>query len=241
MNNNWIENINIKYMNEDKKIVLNKNHNGRVIFIEDNECEILDSKYINDKKNKISWRHIYSYLDNETTEIINRMVYQSVMKEKVLNIHNYITFNNYAFDLRRIVENIYECEVNSYDSRSERERKQKIQEEESWEVVDFDIRDNTLSNKNKFMLDNRYSRLGYSYNYNCKFKKSTGEVCGKYGTTNINLDKEYYSILMGSRIDCCGIHYNQYNKLNKHKKNEKVKDIFRDINLVMKNGVMCKC
>ena len=239
--NNWIENINLKLMNEENKIVLNHNHNGKVIFIEDNECEILDSNYINDKNNKLSWRSVFSYLDNETTEIINRMIYQSVMKEKVLNIHNYITFNNYSWDLRRIVEDIYECEINSWDSRTERDRKKKIQEEESWEVVDFDIRDNTLSNRDKFMRDNRYSRLGYSYNWNCKFKKSNGELCGKSGTERINLDKEYYSILMGSSIDCCGIHYNQYNRMNKQKKKNRVNEVFSDINLVMKNGVMCKC
>ena len=241
MHKYWIENINLKLMHEDKSIILNKNHNGKIIFIEDNECEILDSNYINDKKNKISWRHIFSYLDNETTEIINRMVYQSVMKEKVLNIHNYITFNNHAFDLKRMVEKIYECEINSWDSKSEKERKRKIMNEESWEVVEFAVRDNTLSNKDKFMRYNRNSQLGYSYNWSCKFKKSNGEICGKIGTSNINLDKEYYSMLIGSKLDCCGIHYNQYNRMNKHKKNEKVKDIFSDINLVLKNGIMCKC
>ena len=149
---NWIENINLKLMNEDKKIVLNNNHNGRVIFIEDNECEILDSNYINDKKNKISWRHIYSYLDNNTIEIVNRMVYQSIMKEKVLNIHYHISFNNYMWDLRRIIERVYDCEIFGNDSREERERKRKIIEEESWEVVEWDKRDNTLINKDKFKL-----------------------------------------------------------------------------------------
>ena len=228
-------------MNEDKKIVLNNNHNGRVIFIEDNECEILDSNYINDKKNKISWRHIYSYLDNNTIEIVNRMVYQSIMKEKVLNIHYHISFNNYMWDLRRIIERVYDCEIFGNDSREERERKRKIIEEESWEVVEWDKRDNTLINKDKFITSNRYNILGSSANWKCKFRKSNGEICNKYGTSKIELEKDYFSYLMGSKIECCGIHYNQYNKLNKHKKNEKVKDIFSDINLVLKNGIMCKC
>ena len=241
MNNNWIENINLKLMNEDKKIVLNKNHNGKIIFIEDNECEILDSKYINDKNNKISWRHIFSYLDNETTEIINRMVYQSVMKEKVLNIHNYISFNNYLFDMIRIVEDIYDCRVNHYDTLDQRIRKQKIREQESWEVVEFDIRDNTLSHKDKFKRDNRISQLGYDYNWKCKFKKSNGELCGKSGVDNIKLDTDYYTLLMGSNLACCGTHRNQYNKMNKNKKKDRIEEIFGDIKLVMKNGIMCKC
>jgi hypothetical protein len=238
---NWIENINLKLMNEDKKIVLNNNHNGRVIFIEDNECEILDSNYINDKKNKISWRHIYSYLDNNTIEIVNRMVYQSIMKEKILNIHYHISFSNYLFDMIRIVEDIYDCKISHLDSRSERERKQKIIKEESWEFVELEVRDNTLEHKTTFIRDNKNSQLGYSYNFNCKFRKSNGEICNKYGSSKIELEKDYFSYLMGNSIECCGIHYNQYNRMNKHKKNEKVKDIFRDINLVMKNGVMCKC
>ena len=228
-------------MNEDKKIVLNNNHNGRVIFIEDNECEILDSNYINDKKNKISWRHIFSYLDNNTIEIVNRMVYQSIMKEKILNIHYHISFSNYLFDMIRIVEDIYDCKISHLDNRSERERKQKIMKEESWEFVELEVRDNTLDNKDKFVRDNRYSQLGYSYNWKCKFKKSNGELCGKSGTDTIKLDNDYYSILLGSKIDCCGIHYNQYNRMNKHKKKNRINEVFNDINLVMKNGVMCKC
>lgn len=241
MNNNWIENINLKLLNEDKKIVLNKNHNGKVIFIEDNECDYLDSDYIKNKNNKLSWRHIFSYLDNETTEIINRMIYQSVMKEKVLNIHNYISMNNYSWELRRIVEEIYECGYNHNDSKEEKKRKRDLLEEESWEVVDLEVRDNTLNNKDTFMRDNRYKYLGYSYNWKCSFKKSNGELCGKSGTERIKLDKEYYSILLGSELECCGIHYNQYNRMNKHKKKNRINEVFSGINLVMKNGVMCKC
>ena len=238
--NNWIDNVNIKLLNQDKKIVLNNNHNGKIIFIEDNECEILDSNYINDKNNKISWRSVFSYLDNETTEIINRMVYQSVMKEKVLNIHNYITFNNYSWDLRRIVEEVYDLGYNHNDSNEEKKRKSDRLKEESWEVVEWEVRDNTLLYKEKFMTENR-DKNDCRFNWKCKFKKSNGELCNKSGTERINLDKEYYSILMGSSIDCCGIHYNQYNRMNKQKKKNRVNEVFRDIKLVMKNGVMCKC
>jgi hypothetical protein len=91
------------------------------------------------------------------------------------------------------------------------------------------------------MRDNRYKYLGYSYNWKCNFKKSNGELCGKTGTERIKLEKDYYSILMGSDLECCGIHYNQYNRMNKQKKKNRVNEVFSDIKLVMKNGVMCKC
>ena len=42
-----------KQNNQDSMIVLNECHKGRAIFIEDNDCEILDSSYIKNKDNKL--------------------------------------------------------------------------------------------------------------------------------------------------------------------------------------------
>jgi len=59
----------------DDLIILNQ-LNDKTIFIEDNECEILDKDYIKNKKNKISYRHAFSYLP---TEIIEKL-YDAAMR-----------------------------------------------------------------------------------------------------------------------------------------------------------------
>jgi hypothetical protein len=59
----------------DDLIILNQ-LNDKTIFIEDNECEILDKDYIKNKKNKISYRHAFSYLP---TEIIEKL-YEGAMR-----------------------------------------------------------------------------------------------------------------------------------------------------------------
>ena len=59
----------------DDLIILNQ-LNDKTIFIEDNECEILDKDYIKNKKNKISYRHAFSYLP---TEIIEKL-YDGAMR-----------------------------------------------------------------------------------------------------------------------------------------------------------------
>ena len=83
---NWINKLEDKQDNQDSMIVLNKGHKGKVIFIEDNDCKILDSSYIKNKDNKLYWRHQYSYLNEELIQYINQMIYTDIMKNKVLAI-----------------------------------------------------------------------------------------------------------------------------------------------------------
>ena len=95
---NWINKLEDKQNNQDSMIVLNKGHKGKVIFIEDNDCEILDSSYIKNKNNKLYWRHQYSYLNEELIEYINQMIYTHIMKNKVLAIPRRILyFVHYEF------------------------------------------------------------------------------------------------------------------------------------------------
>ena len=117
---NWINKLEDKQNNQDSMIVLNECHKGRAIFIEDNDCEILDSSYIKNKDNKLYWRHQYSYLNEDLNQYINQMIYTDIMKNKVLAIPRHILyFAKYEFyehhtsESARVVMPIRKCCFNT--------------------------------------------------------------------------------------------------------------------------------
>tara|TARA_R110001592_G_scaffold52528_5_gene160805 strand:+ start:1652 stop:2179 length:528 start_codon:yes stop_codon:yes gene_type:complete len=175
MNNNWSnsDTIKNKLHNQDCMIELNT-INDKIIMIEDNECEVLDKKYINDKNNKIYWRNLWSFLDSESIEKITNYYYKDFMKNNILQIKPSIYFS---------------C------------------------ITDW----------------------------KCRFITAKGGKCGKITLDNIELDKEYYTMSIGSSIECCGIHKNQYTRLSDKKKKDKIDEVFGSIGMAMKNGIMCKC
>tara|TARA_R110000803_G_C11906009_1_gene312649 strand:+ start:152 stop:889 length:738 start_codon:yes stop_codon:yes gene_type:complete len=243
MNNNWSNADTIKNTIDNQECMIELNIvNDKIILIEDNECEVLDTKYINDKSNKICYRTLWSFLDSNTIENIMNIYYKDIMKNTILQIKPSISFNDYSYDLSRMIDEIYDCRYSHNDSRDEKIRKKKIQKEEEWVVVDYSMVDTTLRNKDGFMKNNRimYDNRINTYNWKCRFITAKGEKCGKSSSDNIKLDKEYYSMLIGSGIECCGIHKNQYNKLNDRKKKNKITEIFGSIDMTMKNGVMCR-
>ncbi len=69
----------------DDFIILNQLFN-KTIYIEDNNCEILNEDYIKNKKNKISYRHIFSYLPTEFIEKIYGEAMRHYYQSKVFNI-----------------------------------------------------------------------------------------------------------------------------------------------------------
>ena len=262
MNNNWnnADNIKITLLNQDKKIILNENHNGRVIFIDDNSCEILDKNYINNKTNKLSWRHMFSYLDSESIEKIMNEIQRDYMKDKVLKIHNHISFNNYSWENRRIIEQVYNCRVDwTNQSRELNRQNQEIQDKESWEVVEWNERNGledarrnvvckSIDKIDKVMKEQDFIKNYDSIRYKCIFRKADGKMCGKSTTEKIRLmfnrheDKklESYTNLWIHDIDCCGTHNNQYNKLDYNKKIQKIEDTLLGIGYKEKNGILCK-
>ena len=262
MNNNWknADNIKITLLNQDKKIILNENHNGRVIFIDDNECEILDKNYINNKNNNLSWRHIFSYLDNDSIEKIMNEIQKEHMKKNVLKINHHISFNDYSYDCRRIIEEVYDCQYNHNDNPEEKKRKRDIVNEESWEIVEWDERNGleearrnvVCGNINK--IDSKMKSLNYlkhyeSIRYKCIFRKANGSMCGKQTNEKIRLmfnrqdDKKLvnYCNLWIHDIDCCGTHKRQYDNLKtQDKKYQKIEDTLLGIGYKEKNGILCK-
>ena len=251
MNNNWnnADNIKITLLNQDKQIILNDNHNGRIIYIEDNDCEILDKNYINDKNNKITWRHIYSLLDNDCIDNIYQFLHKDIMKNVVFKIQPKITFYSHRYELMRIVEELYNCQYNHNDNQQERSRKRNIVNKESWEIVEWDEvnmlgeETNKMIGKNRKLIEDKLIEPKYRcVKSNCNFKKKNGQLCNKYTTETIKLTEDnYYSLMFENRLECCGTHRNQYNKLNDNKKLEKIEEVFGNLDYRVKNGIMCKC
>ena len=250
MNNNWnnSQNIKITLLNQDKQIILNDNHNGRIIYIEDNECEILDKNYINDKNNKITWRHVYSFLDNNCIENIYQFLHRDIMKNVVFKIQPKINFYSHRYEMLRIVEEVYDCQYNHFDNQEEKRRKRDIVNKESWEFVEWD-EVNILGEskcqfvrKNRKKLEKKYIEVEYrGVNSNCNFKKKNGQLCNKYATTQIKLHEDKYnSLIFNDRIECCGTHKNQYDKLNNNQKTSKIEEVFGNLDYRVRNGIMCK-
>ena len=241
MNNNWsnADTIKNKLDNQDCMIELNT-INDKIIMIEDNECEVLDTKYINDKNNKIYWRTLWSFLDSESIEKITEYYYKDFMKNNILQIKPYIRFGSYNWSAIDIVEDIYDCKIDYNENHNERIRKRDIRDKEEWIMIDYETKDSMNDNKLKQSFKNRKKKISNS-NYGCRFLKKNGENCSKSANDLIKIDKEYYTELMKENIIVCGIHKNQYNRLSEEKKKDKINEVFGSIGMIMKNGVMCYC
>jgi hypothetical protein len=263
MSNNWknADNIKITLLNQDKKIKLNENHNGKVIFIDDNNCEVLDKNYINDKNNNLSWRHIFSYLDSESIERIMNEIQRDCMKTKILKIRNHISFTDYSWGLQSIVGDVYDCNlIADRSQKKQNEIKREILEKENWIVVehrelnDLDDLRRELVSKNVYKINEDMWgdgdwRLYNSIRFKCMFRKANGVVCGKNTNSKIRLlineedDKklENYCNLWIHGLDCCGTHYNQYDNLKtQEKKYQKIESTLMGIGYKERNGIMCK-
>ena len=43
-----------------------------------------------------------------------------------------------------------------------------------------------------------------------------------------------------NRLECCGIHKNQYNKMKDNQKTSKIEEVFGNLDYRVRNGIMCK-
>lgn len=247
--NNWKNSQNIIDIlnNQDNMIELNT-IKDKIILIEDNECEIMNSQYIQDKNNKIVWRTLWSFLDKDSIENIMNIYTRDYMKNVVFKIQPKITFYNHKWELSKIVEEVYNCQYNHNDSNNERVRKRNLVEKESWEFVEWDEVNTLGESKNKMIGKNRkliedklIEPKWRCVRSNCNFKKKNGQLCNKYTTENIKLTEDKYNTLMFENvIECCGIHKNQYRKMNDNQKTSKIEEVFGNLDYRVRNGIMCK-
>ena len=248
--NDWknSKNINTILDKQDCMIELNT-INDKIIMIEDNECEMLNSQYIQDKNNKIVWRTLWSFLDKDSIENIMKIHTQNYMKNVVFKIQPKISFYSHKYELLRIVEELYNCQYNHNDNQQERSRKRNIVNKESWEIVEWDEVNILGESKNKMIVKNRKliedKLIEPKYRCvksNCNFKKKNGQLCNKYTTENITITEDKYNTLMfENRIECCGIHKNQYRKMKDNQKTSKIEEVFGNLDYRVRNGIMCKC
>ena len=179
---------------------------GNMIKTYDNK--FVSKKVISNKKHKLFWRHIFSYLNEESIEMINQYIYLYKMKTEVLQIRKYISCNTrIMWGVDKIVEEVYDC---GYLCSGERDRQQRIiKDREEWVIVEsfdcnvFDYGENNFDkncNKQlkKYVLDtNKQSK---------KLQKRFGMYKG-YNSYN-RLEDTCIGLLGNG--DLCGSGYNEY-------------------------------
>ena len=171
------------------------------------------------------------------------------MKNVVFKIQPKINFYSYNWELRKIVEELYDCQYNHNDNQEEKKRKRDIVDKENWEIIEWEevnmlgeIKCNMIGKNRKLIEDKLIEPKYRCVKSNCNFKKKNGQLCNKYTTTHIKLHEDKYNSLMfNDRIECCGTHRNQYDKMNNNKKLEKIEEVFGNLDYRVKNGIMCKC
>jgi len=256
MTDKWIENINKINQQQDNMIELNI-HNGKIIYIEDNDCELCNDDYINNKQNIMKWRHIYSFLPSDTIELINQLIYKDIYKNYVLNIHRPIyTSKLYENKNENILMNEKLRECNRSNNLSTREEYD-IRDEESYEMIDIEKETNIMEDKirrnknwininvcNMKMKNGKKCRCDYSKNIDIKkygiFVKS---LCNYQEDFTYNYEeKQYEKDGLGHycSIRLCGKH------LNRRKKNynewDTIKKFYNDNGYdINKWGYCIKC
>ena len=197
-------------------------HNGKMILIDTNKCydkkvgkmlKTTDNRYIsrkviNNKDNKLYWRHLYSYLPYECIEEINKMIYQYKMKCEVLNINTNIFWNRH-YGLEEIVCEIYDCgttyrqvgrgwNFNNESEKLEFRRRQKLQEKEDWIVVD-------LEKEDLFNCSDRDKRIDFwkkrHINFNERIRDTNKQSKKLQKNIGSNWNIKYFSM----NSYCCGI------------------------------------
>jgi hypothetical protein len=198
-------------------------HNGKVILIDTDKCydkkvgkmlKTNDNKYIsrkviNNKNNKLYWRHLYSYLPSECVEDINKMIYEWKMKNQVLNINMNI-FYNVDYQSKDIVSEIYDCGTSyrqvgrSWDWSNESEkiefrRRQELQEKEDWISVDIEKQD-------IFNCSDRDKRIDFWKNRHIRFNERVRDTNKQSKKLQKNIGNSSWDIKYFSMNSyCCGL------------------------------------
>lgn len=212
----WIGNITDTIIKQNDMCELSI-HNGKVILMDSSKVydkkvgkmlKTSDNKYvskkvINNKKNKLFWRHLYSYLNEESIELINQMIYQYKMKSEVLGIENIVYFGRNYF-LEEIVGEVYDCSrngrngwnMNNSEEMVEYQRRKELQEKEDW--IDIDIKKEDLFNS-----DNQDKKIDFWKKRHINFNQNIRDT----NTKSKNIQKNTSGNLVWFRMGryCNGI------------------------------------
>ena len=184
------------------------------------DSKFVSKKVIKDKKYKLFWRHIFSFLNCESIELINQYIYKYKMKVEVLGIRTYISvFEKIEWEVNRIVNEVYDCgvvyrnELTNNEFNTLRREKRMIREKEEWVIVEkFEF--------NVFGEDSVYDRKSFSGKSNRKIKEyvlDTNKQSKKLHKT-LHIGNNTYNmedICMGllGNGDICGSGYTGYDKI----------------------------
>ena len=271
----WINNITNKINKQNDMCELSI-HNGKVILIDSSKVydkkvgkmlKTNDNKYVSRKvikntKNKLYWRHIYSYLNEECIELINQMIYQYKMKNEVLGIENVVYFHNsFQYRLESWLEvnwrkeDIFNCD--NRDKRIDFWKKRHIRFNEN-------IRDtNKQSKKLQKSIRNSYDIKWFNMSNYCNGLMNNGEICGCESSETLNIDRDYFNNQINTisfsenscdysrsrdsirrrymtKLSLCKRHYNKYEKMNDMQYDREVDKIYNKMGYKLQNGYLCK-
>jgi len=196
-------------------------HKAKLILIDTDKCydrkvgnmlKTADNKYISkkvikNKKHKLYWRHLYSYLNEESIELINQMVYEYLMKNQVLKIERIYRFmDGWGWDhnnFRNIKDedlwvnidvekrNIFDG-ANSFDRSCSFDDKYATFADKTMSYLNERIRDTNKKSKKiqKYFNQNTCNYFRMS-NYCCGIMKN-GDFCGCSANENYRIDRDYY-------------------------------------------------
>tara|TARA_R100000951_G_C2607757_1_gene170223 strand:- start:72 stop:1007 length:936 start_codon:yes stop_codon:yes gene_type:complete len=211
-------------------------HNGKVILIDSDKCydkkmgkmlKTNDNKYvskkvINNKKNKLYWRHLYSYLPWETIELINQMIYKYKMKSEILGIENVVYFHK-NYNMENLIKEVYDLSLQNisfsnnyieYERRMKEVKKEEwievdINKEDIFECVDFEkkikfwknrhirfnerIRDTNTKSKKLQKYIKSLSIKHFSMDQYCCGIMGNGDLCGCESSEKIMIDRDYFN------------------------------------------------
>ena len=209
----------------DDLIILNQLRGDKTIFIEDNDCEILDSNYIKDKKNKMSYRTVWSYLPSEVIEILYQTCMREYYNEKVLEL-NVPRVRNY--DIR-----------NPENDPENAWYKQLVQKPSGrW----------GYPTKTSKKIDNRPGQqykltpsllTGVRVCDSCVCLTKKGKICGKKCMTNGWSLNEPFAEIDSFKLRCCGTHKRVIDKMTPKQLKDEIAKIMLHMGYVEKHGIWC--
>lgn len=191
-------------------------HNNKVIFLDTdkvydkkvgsmlktNDNKYISRKVIKNKKNKLYWRHIFSYLNEDCLQIINQMIYRHKMKTEVLKI-DYNVISSYDYPLNAWVYELYN--ISRYNRQGIQEIFKK-EEEEDWEIIDIEPAKKCLRGfweKNHIKNNERILKENKSSKKLDKFIKKNSSI-----TFYMDTDKKICKNNTSIRRMCCGLKNN---------------------------------
>tara|TARA_Y100001972_G_scaffold110820_1_gene142957 strand:- start:288 stop:1313 length:1026 start_codon:yes stop_codon:yes gene_type:complete len=211
----------------DNKIILidtDKVYNKKVgTMLKTYDNKYISRKVINNKKNKLYWRHIFSLLPEEIINDIQQRIYRYIFQRKVLKIDKlaYCVKNN-KFDINNFNQEIFELHNIDTTGRNtftnggfnmdnpieaqEYERRRLKQLKEEWIMVDTFKTDllNKYSDEMTFYEDNEEKFYDNLYKRNYKSKKLINAMDKYQKERYFVMDYRCLGLLKnGSLCGCC--------------------------------------